>query len=102
MFYKPGNPYDEKEEFYQEKEIMDWEAEEADSSDGSYDAEDFQEADEVVEVGDGKEGNGDWVLDAEVYGQQVVKDIKSILYHMYTFINFSDSISLHYITEILK
>jgi hypothetical protein len=43
-----------------------------------------------------------WEIDAEKYGQENAKDIKSILYHMFSFINFSDSISLNYISEILK
>ena len=43
MYYKPGNPNTEDEEFYDEKELGENEMDECDSSDGSYDAEDFSD-----------------------------------------------------------
>lgn len=71
---------------------------ECESSDGSYDAEDFVDQREDIQEWDGN----CWEIDNQVYGPDVAKDIRSILYHMYTFINFSDSISLHYIAQVLK
>lgn len=98
MYYHPDNPHDEKEEFYEEKELTQEEIEECESSDGSYDAEDFVEEEESI-----PEWKGDcWDLDVELYGAEIAKDIRSIMYHMYTFLNFSDSISLHYIAQIFK
>ena len=41
MFYKPGNPDDQGEEFYPEKHLTQEEMDECDSSDGSYEADDF-------------------------------------------------------------
>lgn len=71
---------------------------ECDSSDGSYDADDFLEDDEEIEF----KSDEKWVLDKEIHGGEVVKDINSIRVHMFTFINFSDSISLRYVSEIMK
>ncbi len=50
MDYKPGNPHTENEEFYPEKELTAEEELEIESSDGSYDAEDFYEDDEYFET----------------------------------------------------
>lgn len=49
MYYKPGNPHDQKEEFYEEKQLTDKQMEEEDSSDGSYDAQDWTEDREFVD-----------------------------------------------------
>lgn len=49
-----------------------------------------------------KEKEDEWGFDNGVYGLEVVQDMRSILYHMYTFINFSDSVSLNYITQVLR
>jgi hypothetical protein len=73
--------------------------EEKESSDGSYNANDFLEEDEF---NDANCEGAVWELSAEKYGEEVVADIKSILHHMYTYINFSDSLSLHYIQLLLK
>jgi hypothetical protein len=50
MDYKAGNPHTENEVFYEEKELMPEEELEIESSDGSYDAEDFYEDDEYFEA----------------------------------------------------
>ena len=48
MSYNPGNPHDEGEEFYDEKQLTEEEMLKADTTDGTYDAEDYFDDDEDV------------------------------------------------------
>ena len=50
MSYNPGNPNDEGEEFYDEKDLTEEEMVAADTTDGTYDADDYFDVEEDVDL----------------------------------------------------
>ena len=74
---------------------------ECESSDGSYDAEDFQESDEDLQL----DSNHKKVKLEDYYqvdNEEILTDIKNMRIHIFTFINFSDSISIFYLEQSLE
>jgi hypothetical protein len=95
MYYEPENPHNPKEEFYEEKELTEEEIQELDTSDGTYNSEEFDDEELRWEHGEEEEKG----KEPEVTQEEIEKMVRDTRNYLWNFVNFGDNVSLGYLLE---